>query len=364
MADEVAVQKMVDHVVKGFGRIDYAVNSAGLGNISGAITPHLKLDAFTQTVDVNIKGAVYFVRALSAAMATQDELTHVSNGRHGSTTRSLGRGSIVLLGSVMSYIAGPGMLNYTTSKHAIIGVTKSAALQNVRINREAAEAADRVRKRLRSDVVCFGSSGFHGCILTLVTWSRDLIFFNADIREPRVNRLVTAAWAPKIRSLGIEITPQTGDEAEPDALVKALRRLPNLRDVYLVVSYDEPSDEDSESDYGDEDDQDEEEDEYDVTRIKPGLRWDSLFAVNCLAEVLLRRRSGPIAHPRDDFIQELLPGLAIAEAKMQGGAQVVFFEEHAAEVKEATAFLEKHWVDVISRHVYICARNIKVHWIL
>ena len=96
-----------------------------MGNISGAITPNLKLDVFTQTVDVNIKGAVYFVRAVSAAMATQEELTHVSSGRHGNTTRSLGRGSIVLLGSVSSYIAAPGMLNYTTSKHAIIGVTKS-----------------------------------------------------------------------------------------------------------------------------------------------------------------------------------------------------------------------------------------------
>lgn len=141
MADEAAVQNMVDHIVKEFGRIDYAVNSAGLGNISGAITPHLKLDVFTQTVDVNIKGAVYFVRAVSAAMATQDELTHVSNGRHGSTTRSLGRGSIVLLGSVMSYIAGPGMLNYTTSKHAIIGVTKSAAM-------------DCVKSHIRVNAVC------------------------------------------------------------------------------------------------------------------------------------------------------------------------------------------------------------------
>lgn len=81
---------------------------------------------FAQTVDVNIKGAVYFVRAVSAAMAAQDELTHVSKGRHGDKARSLGRGSIVLLGSVTSYITGQGMLNYTTSKHAIIGVTKSA----------------------------------------------------------------------------------------------------------------------------------------------------------------------------------------------------------------------------------------------
>lgn len=100
------------------------LTSSQVGNISGAITPHLKLDVFDKTVDINIKGAVYFVRAVTAAMAAQDELVHVSE-RHG-TTRSLGRGSIVLLGSVQSYVASPGMLNYTTSKHAIIGVTKSA----------------------------------------------------------------------------------------------------------------------------------------------------------------------------------------------------------------------------------------------
>ncbi|KAG6361236.1 hypothetical protein INS49_009460 [Diaporthe citri] len=105
------------------------------------------------------------------------------------------------------------------------------ALKNMRINREAAAAADRVRKRLRSEVLYFGSSGLHGNIQTLVSWGRDLIFFNTDIRDPRVSWLVTAAWAPKIRSLGIKITPQSGDKAEPDALVKALRHLPNLREV-------------------------------------------------------------------------------------------------------------------------------------
>lgn len=41
-----------------------------------------------------------------------------------------------------------------------------------------------------------------------------------------------------------------------------------------------------------------------------------------------------------------------------------FMEEHAAEANEVTAFLEKHWVDVISRDMYICARDIKVQWIL
>lgn len=73
-------------------------------------------------VDVNIKGAVYFVRAVTSAMAKQEPLSFT--GRYG--TRSLGRGSIVLLGSANSYIAAPGMVSYTTSKHAILGIMKSA----------------------------------------------------------------------------------------------------------------------------------------------------------------------------------------------------------------------------------------------
>lgn len=97
-----------------------------LGNLSGALTQDLKLDVFAKTVDINIKGAVFFVRAVTAVMATQEETTFTTSSRHGGATRSLGRGSIVLLGSVMSYIALPGMMNYTASKHAIIGITKSA----------------------------------------------------------------------------------------------------------------------------------------------------------------------------------------------------------------------------------------------
>lgn len=236
------------------------------------------------------------------------------------------------------------------------------ALRNTRINREAAEFAGRVRRRLRSEVVNFGSSAFNGDVRTLVSWGRDLVFFNADIRDPRVSRLVSAAWAPKIRSLGIKITPRAGDEREPDAIVKALRYLPNLREVYLI-SYDGLHDEDSGSDYGDEDEYGEE-NEHEAKRTRPRLRWHSLLTVNCLAEILARRRSGPITHPRDDFIQDLRPRLTIAEATMRGGAQIALLEEYAAEVNVVTAFLEKHWVDAISRDMYICARNIKVQWIL
>ncbi|KAK9773202.1 hypothetical protein SCAR479_10119 [Seiridium cardinale] len=129
ITDEGSVQSMVDATVKEFGRIDYSVNSAGdlfmqMGNISGAVTPNLIIDVFSKTLEVNIKGTMLCVRAVTKVMADQESLTYT--GRHG--TRSLGRGSIVNLGSVNSYVVAPGMMPYTTSKHAIIGLTKSAAI--------------------------------------------------------------------------------------------------------------------------------------------------------------------------------------------------------------------------------------------
>lgn len=55
-------------------------------------------------------------------MSTQEPLTY--EGRHG--PRSLGRGSIVNMGSLSSFIGGPGRMAYTTSKHALIGMAKVA----------------------------------------------------------------------------------------------------------------------------------------------------------------------------------------------------------------------------------------------
>lgn len=95
-----------------------------MGNVLGALTPNLNLDSVSKTVDTNVKGAVLFTRAVTGAMQKQEPLNYTS--RHG--TRSLGRGSIVLLGSINSYVAAPGMLPYVTSKHAVVGITKSAGM--------------------------------------------------------------------------------------------------------------------------------------------------------------------------------------------------------------------------------------------
>lgn len=70
------------------------------------------------------------------------------------------------------------------------------------ISREAAAAADRVRRRLGSEVVNFGKSGFDGDVQSLVSWSRDLSCLNANAFDPRVNRLVTAVWATRLGASG------------------------------------------------------------------------------------------------------------------------------------------------------------------
>ena len=78
---------------------------------------------FSRTHEINVRGTMLSVRAVSKSMVAQKPLSYESRR---SGTRSLGRGSIVNMGSVTSYVAAPGMMPYTVSKHAIMGITKSA----------------------------------------------------------------------------------------------------------------------------------------------------------------------------------------------------------------------------------------------
>ncbi|GAM38306.1 hypothetical protein TCE0_033r08925 [Talaromyces pinophilus] len=133
VSDENAVRAMVDTAVNEFGRIDYCVHCAGMGNISGATTEHLKIDVFDKTVAVNIRGTMLVVSTVSKAMAAQEPRTCQNpSARNPTATRDLGRGSIVTIASVNAFVPAPGMMPYTSSKHAVIGITKTAALDNIK----------------------------------------------------------------------------------------------------------------------------------------------------------------------------------------------------------------------------------------
>jgi len=121
VSDEVSVKAMVEATVSAFGRIDYLVNNAGISAAGPNVPLHeVKLDAFKRVFDVNVVGTF-----LGMKYAVPEML-------------KTGGGAVVNLSSTMGERASPGDPSYSTSKHAVRGLTQSAALtyagDGVRVN--------------------------------------------------------------------------------------------------------------------------------------------------------------------------------------------------------------------------------------
>ncbi|KAF5620207.1 short-chain dehydrogenase reductase SDR [Fusarium sp. NRRL 52700] len=128
---EESVQNLMSHAVQTFGRIDYCVNSAGIGVRQAADIANTPLSDFERFIQVNTAGMFLVTREASITMRAQEPVA-ITAGRGPS------RGAIVNLGSASSMVASPGVLPYTTSKHAALGLTKNSALDNashgIRVN--------------------------------------------------------------------------------------------------------------------------------------------------------------------------------------------------------------------------------------
>jgi NAD(P)-dependent dehydrogenase (short-subunit alcohol dehydrogenase family) len=120
VSDAKSVEQMVAHTIKVFGRLDYAINNAGIeGKLSG-ITD-LPEDDWDQVLDINLKGTYLCMKYEARAMLD------LKNG-----------GAIVNIGSVNSFLGFPTGSAYVTSKHGLIGLTSSVsaelAPQGIRVN--------------------------------------------------------------------------------------------------------------------------------------------------------------------------------------------------------------------------------------
>jgi len=114
------IEALVDHAVKTYGRLDIAFNNAGIeGDIHPTIVDHTEA-SFDAIMDVNVKGVWLSMKYEIPRML-----------KHGS-------GSIVNCSSVAGVIGFPGIGIYVASKHAVVGLTKTAALEfsakGIRIN--------------------------------------------------------------------------------------------------------------------------------------------------------------------------------------------------------------------------------------
>lgn len=119
VSDEENCKMMVETVIEKFGRLDYAFNNAG---IEGLLVPTIEQtnENFHQVMNINVLGVLNSMKYEIPAMLKN------------------GGGAIVNNGSIASMIGMAGMSVYCASKHAVVGLSKAAALefssQGVRVN--------------------------------------------------------------------------------------------------------------------------------------------------------------------------------------------------------------------------------------
>lgn len=109
VSSETSVREVVEDIVRAAGRVDVLVNCAGIAEYGGVETT--SLDMWNRVFAVNTTGAFLMMRAVAPIMVRQ---------------RS---GRIVNIASTSSKQGEPQMAAYSASKHAILGLTRSAAAQ-------------------------------------------------------------------------------------------------------------------------------------------------------------------------------------------------------------------------------------------
>ncbi|MDE2414823.1 MAG: SDR family oxidoreductase [Comamonadaceae bacterium] len=115
VADPEAVRQLFDRTLQQFGRVDLLFNNAGVGAPAIPLED-LTVQQWTSVVDINLNGMFYCIQNSFRVMKAQ----------------SPRGGRIINNGSISAHTPRPNSIAYTATKHAVMGMTKTASLDGRR----------------------------------------------------------------------------------------------------------------------------------------------------------------------------------------------------------------------------------------